>query len=158
MSWRWLVLMTAGVLPDIHHRRAVLYWKNEMSKVRRCFVQEFFKKGHKCSQGMYTVRHCLWVKDVPPCSSSADWNVLCFNVLLTPFKASYDILASTMWCSQFFLHSEGWGRELVRRTDGVPVCLVFLKSTAGEAPSQTTQLHCLWWSQSFHTGLSIQIH
>lgn len=64
--------------------------------------------------------------------------------------ASCDECEKRRDCHFFLLRRGGGGWEPVRRADGISVCLVCLKNTAGEAPSQTSQLHGPGWSQSFH--------
>lgn len=91
---------------------------------------------------MYVHRQTLSVSQTCCAPQFLSRQELCFVFLkiIDPFKAGYGIVAAVN-VIQFFPQSEA-ETELVRRTDGIPVCLVFLKSTAGEASSQTTQLHC----------------
>lgn len=81
-----------------------------------------------------------------------------FTMFYCSLKTRMFVAASCDECEKdkthFFLLRRGGGGdgwEPVRRADGIPVCLVCLKNTAGEAPSQTRQPHGLGWSQSFHS-------
>lgn len=58
----------------------------------------------------------------------------------------------------FLLRRGGGGWEPVRRADGISVCLICLKNTTGKAPSQTSQLHSLGWSQTFHSYFPLWRH
>lgn len=65
-------------------------------KCKLLFCAGILLTGRRYSQGTYTIRCRLWVKDVPPCTSSADRRVLCFNVFLTPWKSAMIFLLPWM--------------------------------------------------------------
>lgn len=114
-----------------------------------------------------------WRTETPTCKFSPGSTLSshlgpCF---IAAFNPAHDAAASCDECGKegtvVFFFSLLWRRRTRRRrvaatpagrADGIPVCLVCLKNTAGEAPSQTSQLHSPRWSQSFHCRFPPQRH
>lgn len=66
-------------------------------------------------------------------------NTQLFRLLSLPLNQDMMLQPAVMNVEEILL----WRRRtrLIRRADGITVCLLCLKNTAGEAPSQTSQLH-----------------